>query len=300
MVQELAKTDYNRVRPLFRSLRYHLTSEAVLDGNNPGRVFVDDPAHPQTVFMASPEGLYLAGNPRTHAFNEALHRAIFDRHILGEAVQALWILADSEAWEEALVDILAPRPPIPQHRRHYLCRAVRTDWRVAVPDGFAVRRVTDALLTHPRLTVPQHITDWIANNWGSTAHFLTRGFGYATLHGDEVVSWSLADCVSGGACEIGIHTASAYRRRGLATATAAAAAEHALSSGYAMVGWQCDEDNLGSIGTAERVGFELERNYTMFYALLDEDRHRAEMERISASAAGRDPALGTGSVATHD
>ena len=36
--------------------------------------------------------------------------------------------------------------------------------------------------------------------------------------------------------------------------------EYALSSGFSTIGWQCSEDNLGSIGTAEKVGFERERD----------------------------------------
>ena len=109
------------------------------------------------------------------------------------------------------------------------------------------------------------------NNWGSTADFLERGFGFVTIYDDEVVSWSLADCVGGDACEIGIRTAETFRRRGLATITVAAAVEYALSNGFAIaeaVGWHCPEDNYGSIGTAEKVGFEKERDYTMYYILL--------------------------------
>jgi RimJ/RimL family protein N-acetyltransferase len=71
-------------------------------------------------------------------------------------------------------------------------------------------------------------------------------------------------------CEIGIHTAK-ERRRGLATLTAAATVEYALSNGFSTIGWQCSEDNLGSIGTAEKVGFERERDYAMWYAILKQE-----------------------------
>jgi hypothetical protein len=40
-----------------------------------------------------------------------------------------------------------------------------------------------------------------------------------------------------------------------------------------MVGWHCPVDNLGSIGTAEKVGFEKERDYTMYGVFLDEAEH---------------------------
>jgi RimJ/RimL family protein N-acetyltransferase len=35
------------------------------------------------------------------------------------------------------------------------------------------------------------------------------------------------------------------------------------------VGWQCSEDNWGSIRTAEKVGFERERDYTLYGAVLN-------------------------------
>ena len=116
-----------------------------------------------------------------------------------------------------------------------------------------------ALLDDPDLVVPDHLRGWIANNWGSRERFLRRGFGVACVHDRSVVSWSLADCRSGDACEIGIQTRPAFRRRGLATVTAAAAVTHALATGFAVVGWHANEDNRGSIATAERVGFSLPR-----------------------------------------
>jgi RimJ/RimL family protein N-acetyltransferase len=89
------------------------------------------------------------------------------------------------------------------------------------------------------------------------------------LHGDQVVSWSVADCVSGGACEIGIHTRKDYRRRGLGTLTAAAAVDLGLSN-YRFVGWHCDEQNIPSIRVAEKVGFDLERRYIQYCAYFNE------------------------------
>jgi GNAT superfamily N-acetyltransferase len=272
VIYELDEVDYKKVRPLFRALEYHLTSAAVLDGNCPGRVFVDAPANPRTAFMFSPEGCYLAGNPDNDAFNRALNEGIYAGKAFDEA-NALFFVCHPEGWQERLKVVLDPRLPIEMARHHYVCRELKTDWRVDVPDGFTVHRIDEPLLSRPRLRIPDHVTGWMKNNWGSVAAFLQKGFGCVTIHDREVVSWSLADCVSGDACEIGIRTLPAYRRRGLATITAAAAVDHALSNGFSMVGWHCPVDNLGSIGTAERVGFERERDYTMYYVFLDEAEH---------------------------
>ncbi len=95
--------------------------------------------------------------------------------------------------------------------------------------------------------------------------FFERGFGFCTLHGNKVVSWSLTDCVSGSACEIGIRTHPEYRRRGLATITAAATVDYALSHGYSQVGWHTNIENYESIGVAEKVGLKKTREYIWHY-----------------------------------
>lgn len=277
MIYTLDKIEYEKVRPLFRVLEYHLTSAAVLDGNNPGLVFVDDSARPQSAFMFSPEGCYLAGNSDHDAFNRALNEALHGKQLFDEPIEALCFICASESWEKQLAVVLHPHQPIQIPRRHYICRKLKHDWRANIPAGFAVHRIDEALLNRSELEIPRHIKGWMENNWGATADFMQRGFGFVTLHDEvgsvmQVVSWSLADCRSGDACEIGIRTAEPYRRRGLATLTAAATVEYALLNGFSTVGWQCSEDNLGSIGTAEKVGFEQERDYTLWYAALNETR----------------------------
>ncbi|MFC1712741.1 GNAT family N-acetyltransferase [Candidatus Poribacteria bacterium] len=282
MLHELNKADYGKARPLFLPLEFHLTGLAVLDEMNPGRCFVDDTDAPKTVFLSSPEGCYLAGDPQNPEFSHALNRAIFDRSTLGEHVQMLDFVLASDAWGDGLVDVLYPRVPIAAPRRHYVCKEPMLGWQSHVPEGFTVSRITSEILNRPEVRIPDHVNGWMRHNWGSTSWFLESGFGFVTFHGDEVVSWSLADCVSGGCCEIGIHTATNYRRLGLATVTAAATVDYALSHGLSTVGWHCDEDNLGSSGTAEKVGFTRERDYTMYYMFLDESTHLAELARHRA------------------
>ena len=49
-----------------------------------------------------------------------------------------------------------------------------------------------------------------------------------------------------------------------------------LCQAASEVGWHCDEYNIGSIGVAERVGFELERKYIQYYACVNEAHHLEE------------------------
>lgn len=269
MIYKLNKANYEKARPLFRALEFHLTSAAVLDGNNPGLVMVDDPINPQSAFMLSPEGCYLAGRSDNDTFNRALGQAIREKQILDVQVEALWVICATLSWEEQLAALVAPLQPAKIARRHYVCRTLRHDWGAHLPNGFEVYRLDEVFLNRSGVTIPDHIKGWMEGNWGSTADFLQKGFGFVTLCATECVAWSVADCRSGDACEIGIRTVEQYRRRGLAAITAAATVEHALSHGFSKVGWQCSEDNLGSIGTAEKVGFERERDYNLYYVSLN-------------------------------
>ena len=83
---ELEAVDFYRVRALFEPLMaYQIFCTGVLDGLYTGKVFVDDRDNPRSGFV-SKDGIwwFLAGNPNNPAFNDALHRALFDRTISGE------------------------------------------------------------------------------------------------------------------------------------------------------------------------------------------------------------------------
>jgi len=219
--------------------------------------------------MVSPEGCYLVGNPRIARFNRAFNQALGTGELFDRDVSVLFLVVYPKGWRDQFASLVAPRPFQAVERYHYVCRSVQHDWRAALPEDCRVRPIDRAQLAEQGEALPDHILGWMKGNWGSAEAFLRHGFGTLTACGGDVVSWSLADCASGRASEIGIRTGPSHRRRGLAAATAAANVELALSSGFDVVGWHCPRDNVGSIHTAEKVGFELERVYRAYFARLD-------------------------------
>ncbi len=132
-----------------------------------------------------------------------------------------------------------------------------------------MHRVDADFLAQTELDNHALVTDWVGTNWNSVDEFLDRGFGFCLVHDGKVASLSVADCVSGTHCEVGIRTVPENRRRGFGTLTAAAAVEWALANGFDQVGWHCTEENLGSIGVAENVGFTLDRTYPVQLCFFD-------------------------------
>jgi RimJ/RimL family protein N-acetyltransferase len=272
------------VRPIVDDLmRFNVSIAGVLSRNNPGAVYVDQPDTPQLVLLMSPEGTYLAGDtPSAHQVS-ALKNHVTDL-MENDAIQALWLTCDP-AWQPVLDDFL-PRPPLRVARQHYVCTTLAFDWRSHVPEGFAVHRIDQTLLTRADLIIPDHVHDWIENNWGTQEDFFAHGFGFVTeaLDTCKIASWSLSDCTGDHACEIGIHTHPEYRRQGLGALTAAAAVDYALAQGLSRVGWHCNTDNIGSQYTALRVGFTLERDYVSFATFRQEAVHWVETGRLQEVA----------------
>jgi RimJ/RimL family protein N-acetyltransferase len=282
MIQELKKRDYPKVRSLFKELEWNLITSAVIEGNSIGRIYTDRVENPRTAFMCTVEGYYLAGSDNNDEFNTSLNQLIFARLFAGDTLRRdetdIAIGFHPDLWKEKMPTIFEGRIPLPTRRRHYVCTELKVDrWRNHVPRGFQVQRIDKKLLQTPQLKIPEHVTGWIKTNWGSISNFMKKGFGFCTIYDKQIVSWSIADCISGNACEIGIHTREDCRKQGLATLTAAATVDYSLSSGFRYVGWHCDEYNLGSIRVAEKVGFKLERKYIQYYACSNAAHHLEEI-----------------------
>jgi tetratricopeptide (TPR) repeat protein len=281
MFQELEPNEVARVRPLFQGFDYSLSIHALIEGNNPGRIFVDDLERPRTALALTVEGCLLAGDDSHPATNKALRRLfkehIFTGRVFVEDDWSMTLAVHPEAWVAKLPELVPTHEADELRRYHYLCREVKFDWRDGLPKGYTVRPVDRDLLIDPALRVPEHIPAKIETYWGTVDRFLAKGTGFCVVHGGEAVSWCIADCRAGDRMDVGIMTAAAHRRRGLAAVATAATVEGCLDHGFAAVGWHCEQDNVGSWKTAEKVGFERTREYSYYYYIFDQADHLAQL-----------------------
>ena len=281
-MRELKETAYEKVRPLFKKLEWSLYAVAVIERTSRGWICVDSTNAPESAFMSTLGGYYLAGCSNNSKFNASVNKLIFRKLFKGGTLRKneteIEIDFYPESWKNKMPLIFKGRLPLEAARRHYVCTELKdNDWKERVPEGFQILQIDTKLLRRPCLTVPGDATESIRENWGSQSAFLRKGIGFCTLHNNKIVSWSLTDCVAGNACEIGIQTAEKYRRQGLAALTASAITDYCLSNGFEYVGWQCSEHNIPSIRTAEKAGFKLERKYIQYYACANEAHHFEEI-----------------------
>ena len=283
MFQELKPDEFERARSLFSGFDYSLSIHAAIEGNNPGRIFVEDPLHPRTGLALTVEGYLLAGDHGNLETFATLRQLFKDRIFTGEVfVNGDWSLSlavHPDSWEARLPDLIPSYEVIKLERYHYICRSVKYDWRSNLPAGYTVRRVDQALLDDPQVVFPAAMDEWmsIEEMWWSKENFLAKAISFVVLYAGEVVAWCTPDCVAGDRMDVGIITHRPYRRQGLGTIAVAATVEHCLNSGFSAVGWHCNANNVASWKTAEKVGFERARPYAYYYYMYDPVDHLAEL-----------------------
>jgi hypothetical protein len=282
-LQALPAPAYSKVRALFQPFDYSLSIRALLRGNSPGCIFVDQVAQPRTALALTVEGYLLAGasdNPGTNAaLREFLRDNIFTGRLTVNVDEWMCLAVHPQAWEARLPELIPTHEVETVLRYHYLCRAVKYDWRAHLPEGYTVQRIDRDVLNNVGVTVLPEVARFLSleATWGTLDNFLAQGLGFCAVHAGEVVAWCFGVCAAEGQIELGIVTALAHRRRGLAAAVAAATAEGALQQGFSVVGWHCDYDTVGSWKTAEKIGFVKNRDYVYYYYIYELGEQLAQL-----------------------
>lgn len=276
-LHELAPEDFSLARPLFTPLAHHLVIDSILAGQTPGRVFVDNTHQPQTAVAWFKRRLLLAGNPGSDSLQHALAALLADVYIPSMIAAGLGSSAFSlvyrPGWEPAMAVLLAGKDAFAGRRLCFRLDPAGRAWEPALPPGLTLRAVDAALLADPHIENLEYVTDEMVSERPSVADFLAKSFGACALDGSRIVGWCLTEYNTGGRCEVGIETAEAYQRRGLARATAVATIGEAVARGYSEIGWICDANNRPSIAAAQSLGFQLWREDPTFYVFFNRAPH---------------------------
>lgn len=269
---ELASTQYESVRPLFPDLDAHLAVKALLSGNVPGHVYVDNPDRPRAALARVGPCFYVGGSPREESFNRAVGQ-FFTATVYPQALAAgqegFFLKCTASSWTDQVDALLPGKLPLRQVRHYYVGQEVRHDWRAMLPPDIALRPVNRALLAGEWEGLDD-LREEMQSERPSVEEFLDKSFGFVPVHGNAIIGWCLSEYNCGDRCEVGIATAEGYRRQGLATAIASAFVEYALAHGINHIGWHCNAENAGSNATARKLGFTQALIYPAYLCLYDD------------------------------
>ena len=267
MFTELSHRRRHLVRPLFDTLSFNTEVPSMLDGNTKSRIFVDDPDQPTVALIW--DGLielFLAGSPDQADFNRGLQEWFTAEPIpraQHSGMEELALTYTPTTWTVQLPQLLSGYKLTRELRRFH----THTGAPAACPPlgaAYTVLPVTAELLVREDLKGRGWLEGWIMSYWPTIEMYHDKGIGYVALAGDEAVaSLCVSVFASGDTLEFGTATHPDHRNRGLSTAVAAACVNDCLARGSAPI-WHCWDTNGPSIAVARKVGFRLEREYTIY------------------------------------
>ncbi|GHO62261.1 hypothetical protein KSC_011530 [Ktedonobacter sp. SOSP1-52] len=263
---------FERVKPLFADMAYHLAIVTVLAGKTPGQVYVDDSEAPQTALLlpTNPHRIYLAGRAGHSDLQQTIQAILAQKyHELSPGADGygalLYYPPGDENWQ-ALINTVFQGQEIFKGQREFHClKLPHTIVSSPLPEGFVLRRLDEKLLQELEPTNRAHVLEEICSESPSLEHFLTYNFGLCAQREHTLAGWCLAEYRDQERCELGIETQEDYQRQGIATALAQAVIKQAFVEGATEIGWHCWARNTASVATAKKLGFEKAFDYPVYY-----------------------------------
>lgn len=253
---------------------YHLAVASVLAGVLPGRIYVDDPGRPTAAVLipANQHRVYVGGEPSAHLLADVVH-LLYKPSL----APRYWFMVHypSNAWKPAIEHALQGLGE--SASAHHLYRLKDPSVLPASPlkDAIVLAPIERTLVEDASLVNRDMLIDEIHSESPSLEYFYRQHFGFCALDGRQLVGWCLAEYHYQGRYELGIGTLEAYQRQGIATHVASAVIKQAFAEGATEIGWQCRANNIPSIATALKLGFQKELEYPV--VVCDSGRaHRPE------------------------
>lgn len=264
-MKELLTEKYKDIIPLFKEqhfvnrIRSHLERTPVSK-----KVFVDNIKNPTTAVIYVKPRLMFGGKADNTDFNKEIGKflyAILKPVLKKENISGIDCYLTNNEWIKNIDSIV--EEPIFYNRYYYeISELKQKNWRDFIPEGFSLEPVDFSLLERKHLKNYDWLLEEIEENWKPFEKGLQENRGFYLVKEDkEIVSWCTTEYLTDeNEIEVGIATKEEYQKRGFALLVGSATADYCLTK-YKTVGWHCTDSNLGSIKTAEKIGYMKKKEY---------------------------------------
>ncbi|RDW17282.1 GNAT family N-acetyltransferase [Oceanobacillus chungangensis] len=272
MISELHKFEFYKCKGLLHE-QGQIEAKAVIEGINPGRVFVDDIGSPTAglIWLGNNDGFFFIGNENNDEFNNELNYFI-DKVIMPEAKKVSLDyfegIGDHQKWDLTIKKLFEHRKLESWKQRVYLLQKedYRSNYESDIEQGYEVVKICNNFLENRENSIKniEFLHSKIMEFWSSIENFLNDGIGYCIVYESEIVSICFSGFVVGNVHCIGIETFEEHRGKKLAKKLAHRFVKDCLENDSVPY-WDCMESNKPSIAVAENIGFKNVSNYKGYY-----------------------------------
>ncbi|WP_430787014.1 GNAT family N-acetyltransferase [Virgibacillus flavescens] len=271
MICELDKMEFYKCKEQINNAG-HLEVKAVIEGNNPGRIFVDNIDSPKTglIWLGNNDGFFFISDEKNKSFNNHINDFI-DTVIFPQAkklkLNKFIAIGNHSRWENTIEKIFEHRHMQKSNQYVYTLTESRyknTNER-SINQEYTVFKVSKDLFENSdnALENIEFLHSTLSEFWSSPENFFQKGIGYCIVYRNKIVSL----CYSGFAAEnvhgIGIETLEDYQGNKLGQKVAHCVVKEFVRKGIIPY-WDCEEVNKPSNIIAKHIGLEKDFNYLVY------------------------------------
>ncbi|WP_459501425.1 GNAT family N-acetyltransferase [Bacillus sp. C1] len=269
MIYELQKDQFMNCNHLLQKER-QIEVQAIIEGNNSGRVFVDNVTKPRSglVWLGNLDGFVFIGDANNKMFNLDIKKVLSEQ-IAQEAARLdlKWFegFGYQVGWDRTIGEILCEQAYEESNQKVYkLYEDTYKRYNEPIIDeAYTVLKITKENIAAYAMLEQSFFVSQIISFWNSVESFLGKGIGYVILHENQVVSLCFSGFVSENTHTANIETVLEHRGKNLAKKVAHAFVRECFKQGCVPY-WDCMEVNKPSIAVAESLGFINIFNYIVY------------------------------------
>lgn len=268
MVYEIDYCDYYKTSYLLENVKNFPEVRAIINNNNPGKIYVDDEDKPKTalVWNQGMQGFYFIGDDNNDNFLGNIKGYINDRIInklKSKGINWFEISGVNDRWNKRIEELFRDRGIKYGYQLAYALDNNKSIYKKGLIDGYDIRKLDESIFD-----VKVNNLDFVINElelfWGTMNKFLDNGICYYAIEDNKIVSMCYSGFKADKIQTIGIETLKEYRRKNYAYVLACKFIVDCYKRDIIPY-WDCSEENIGSKKLAEKLGFEKNGQYRCYW-----------------------------------
>lgn len=257
-------------REHFTSPYSYFVVESVIEGNTLADVYVDQTKGSSiTVVWDRNHSLNCGGSAAKEILLQAVEfikQAILTQEVR-QSSEIVKIACENNEWKEAVLEGMQELNPNVYPRSIYRHSLENVLVFKCKDNSIIIKKIDKEITDDCSLQNHEGLVDELAQMWESTDAFLAKGFGFCALKEDCIAAWCTGEYFSEAWCGIGIETYEKYQGQGIATAAAIELVKYCKAQDK-IPHWDCWKNNVPSVKTAEKAGFEKLIDYDIVFLRL--------------------------------
>ncbi|UOQ92232.1 GNAT family N-acetyltransferase [Halobacillus shinanisalinarum] len=271
MITELHTRDFYKCKSLLNE-KGNLEVKAVIEGVNPGRIFVDNNDSPKTglIWLGNNDGFFFIGNEENKVFNNDINDFI-DKIIIPEAkkLQLNYFIAigNHQRWNKTIEKVFKHRQLKMSNQKVYEMQKCNYKEKStpAIEQEYKVLKINKVLFENNDNSLEniEFLRSKLLEFWSSPESFFNKGIGYCIAYNNKIISVCFSGFVAGNVHGLDIETIEAHQGNRLGQEIAHYVVKDCISDGMVPY-WDCMETNKPSNVIAQRTGFTNVFNYVVY------------------------------------